>query len=164
VRSALAAAGMTERSIQAAVGSHYRGSAFYRRPPSRPRVQRVADVLGDQGLADLATNDVFWDRVVEVEPLGEQPVFDATVPGTHNFAANSIFAHNSIEQDSDLVMFLWREKERGEEDGGVDEEGEVVNLSLAKHRNGPTGHMKLWFKKRQTRFVQLEEDRVPAYG
>jgi replicative DNA helicase len=70
----------------------------------------------------------------------------------------------SIEQDADLVMFLWREKERGEEETSSDDEGEIVNLSLAKHRNGPTGHVKLWFKKRQTRFVQLEEDRVPAYG
>ena len=56
-----------------------------------------------------------------------------------------------IEQDSDLVMFLWREKERGGED--EDPEGEVINLRLAKHRNGPTGETKLYFRKRQTRFV-----------
>ena len=48
-------------------------------------------------------------------------------------------------------MFLWREKERGDEDN--DAEGEVVNLRLAKHRNGPTGEVKLWFKKGQTRFT-----------
>ena len=33
-----------------------------------------------------------------------------------------------------------------------DSEGEIINLKLAKHRNGPTGETKLWFRKRQTRF------------
>jgi replicative DNA helicase len=28
-----------------------------------------------------------------------------------------------------------------------------VKLHLAKHRNGPTGNVKLWFKKSQTRFI-----------
>ena len=50
-------------------------------------------------------------------------------------------------------MFLWREKERGGDDQDTD--GEVINLKLAKHRNGPTGEIQLWFKKRQTRFVSL---------
>src|SRR5206468_6470096 len=45
----------------------------------------------------------------------------------------------SIEKDADLVMFLWREKERGGED--QDAAGEVVKLKLAKHRNGPTGEI-----------------------
>jgi replicative DNA helicase len=62
----------------------------------------------------------------------------------------------SIEQDSDLVMFLWREKERGGED--EDPEGEVINLRLAKHRNGPTGETKLYFRKRQTRFVSIADE------
>ncbi len=66
----------------------------------------------------------------------------------------------SIEQDADLVMFLWREKERGGED--EDQEGEVINLRLAKHRNGPTGGAKLYFRKRQTRFVSIAEE--PRYA
>ena len=50
-----------------------------------------------------------------------------------------------------------REKERGSDD--QDQEGEVVNLKLAKHRNGPTGEIQLWFRKRQTRFVSYAADR-----
>ncbi len=56
----------------------------------------------------------------------------------------------AIEQDADLVLFLWRERERGQED--QDGDIEEINLHLAKHRNGPTGRMKLMFRKRQTRF------------
>ena len=35
----------------------------------------------------MATNDVFWDSVVSIEPLGVEEVYDATVLGTHNFVA-----------------------------------------------------------------------------
>jgi replicative DNA helicase len=62
----------------------------------------------------------------------------------------------ALEQDSDLVMFLWREKERGAEDR--EQENEVINLRLAKHRNGPTGDTKLLFRKRLTRFVSYAEE------
>ena len=40
-----------------------------------------------------------------------------------------------------------------------DTDGEVINLKLAKHRNGPTGEVQLWFKKRQTRFVSYAGER-----
>ena len=46
--------------------------------------------------------------------------------------------------------FLWREKEKAGEDADID--GEVINVKLAKHRNGPTGDIQLWFRKSQTRF------------
>jgi replicative DNA helicase len=65
----------------------------------------------------------------------------------------------AIEQDADLVVFLWREKERGGEDAEAD--GEVINVHLAKHRNGPTGQLKLWFRKRQTRFENYAYERYP---
>ena len=38
-------------------------------------------------------------------------------------------------------------------------DGEVVKLKLAKHRNGPTGEIDLWFKKAQTRFVNYAGER-----
>jgi len=57
----------------------------------------------------------------------------------------------AIEQDADLVVFLYREKDKPP---GEDEQadGEVINVKLAKHRNGPTGDIQLWFRKSQTRF------------
>jgi replicative DNA helicase len=68
----------------------------------------------------------------------------------------------AIEQDADLVLFLWREKERSNEDHDAD--GEVLNLKLAKHRNGPTGEVQLYFKKRQTRFVSYAGERFAEAG
>ncbi len=55
----------------------------------------------------------------------------------------------SIEQDADLVMFLSRDLNDDKED---EEEFIKVDLSVAKHRNGPIGHIHLKFIPKQTRF------------
>ena len=59
----------------------------------------------------------------------------------------------AIEQDADLVMFLWRDKERGADEG--DHDGEVVNLKLAKHRNGPTDTITVAAQLHLSRFVDM---------
>ena len=53
-------------------------------------------------------------------------------------------------------MFLWREKERAARTRTPT--AKIVNLRLAKHRNGPTGETKLYFRKRQTRFVSYADE------
>lgn len=63
----------------------------------------------------------------------------------------------SVEQDSDLVLFLWK-KRAEHDDNDQTADGEWVNLKLAKHRNGPTGELQLWFRKSQTRFYERERD------
>jgi replicative DNA helicase len=151
--------GMTERAFQAAAGSQYCGSTFYRHAPSRPRLAAVSAVLDDPLLYELATSDLFWDEVAAIEPLGDEPVFDATVLGTHNFIANGIVVHNSLEQDADVVLFLYREGEQNPES-----EVELVKAKVAKHRNGPIGEVPLQFRKSNTRFYTMaREAEVQAY-
>jgi replicative DNA helicase len=95
VRQRLRETGVTTRAFQAAIGTHYCGSALYRTAPSRIRMARIAATLDDDRLARLANSDVFWDGVVAIELLGEEPVYKAVVPGTHNFIADGIFVHSS---------------------------------------------------------------------
>ncbi len=54
----------------------------------------------------------------------------------------------SIEQDADVVSFLYRPD---------DEDRENHTLIVAKHRNGPTGEFPLYFKGDRTRFYEVEE-------
>jgi replicative DNA helicase len=115
---------------------------------SRRQLLRVADITGDVWLADLATSDVTWDEIVAIEPLGPQPVFDATIDVTHNFVANGIVAHNSLEQDADVVMFLYRD-EVYHQDSPDKGSAEVI---IAKHRAGPIGTKRLVFLGQYTRF------------
>jgi replicative DNA helicase len=61
----------------------------------------------------------------------------------------------SIEQDSDVVIFLYREAEQN-----PDSEVELLKAKVAKHRNGPIGEVPLQFRKANTRFytVTTHED------
>lgn len=61
----------------------------------------------------------------------------------------------SIEQDADMVLFLWKKKSEDEEADAA-AGGEWINAKLAKNRNGPTGELTLWFRKAQTRFYPME--------
>src|SRR3954451_17808601 len=58
----------------------------------------------------------------------------------------------SIEQDADLVMFVYRDEYYNPED--TDSAG-IAELILAKHRNGATGSEKLAFQKRYAKFADL---------
>jgi replicative DNA helicase len=57
----------------------------------------------------------------------------------------------NIEQDSDLIMMLYREEYY---DPDTSDRG-IAEMILAKHRNGPTGTVKLLFEKEYTRFRNL---------
>jgi replicative DNA helicase len=151
--SALSRAGMTHRHLASAIGEDYCGSYLLgstRRPrsSSRERLERIASAVESKALMDLAASDVLWDRVVAIEPLGVQPVFDATVRSTHNFIANGVVAHNSLEQDADVVIFLYRDEVYNKEspDRGA------ADVIVAKHRAGPTGAMRLVFRGQYARF------------
>ncbi|MBQ0864385.1 replicative DNA helicase [Streptomyces sp. RK75] len=153
VRTVLREQSVTTRAFQAALGTKYCGSALYESAPSRARLSRVADVLSDAGLEMLATSDVFWDEVVSIESVGEQEVYDATVLGTHNFVANGIHVHNSIEQDADMVILLHREDAYEKESPRAGE----ADLIVAKHRNGPTATITVAFQGHYSRFVDMAQ-------
>jgi replicative DNA helicase len=103
-------------------------------------------------LARLAQSDVYWDKVTSIEQEGIEDVFDMTVPGLHNFVANDVIVHNSIEQDSDVVMFVYREEVYNPET----EKQNIAEIIVAKHRNGPTGVVPLYFRKDVAQFVEVE--------
>jgi replicative DNA helicase len=149
---AMTAASMSARSLQARMGTEYCGSTLYRAGLSRERAARVAEIVEAPGLARLATSDVYWDEIVSIEPDGEEEVFDLTVEGLHSFVADCIICHNSIEQDADLVMFIYRDEYYNADES--DQQG-LAEVHLAKHRNGPTDMVKLSFLRRFAKFADL---------
>ena len=103
-------------------------------------------------LALLAQSDVYWDEVVSIDVDGDADVYDLTVEKMHNFIANDIMLHNSIEQDADIVMFIYREDVYNPDT----ERKNIADIIVAKHRNGPVGEVSLYFQASQTRFCDLE--------
>jgi replicative DNA helicase len=126
----------------------YAGKGIYSQNLSRERAARLAVELSSEPLAKLARSDIYWDQVMSIEPDGDTDVYDLTVHGSHNFVAQNIVAHNSIEQDSDVVMFIYREEVYKPET----EKQNIAEIIVGKQRNGPTGSVELVFLKQLTRF------------
>ncbi|MDR2336936.1 MAG: replicative DNA helicase [Candidatus Nomurabacteria bacterium] len=59
----------------------------------------------------------------------------------------------SIEQDADIVMFIYREDYYNPET----ERQHITDLIIAKHRNGPTGKIELYFHPERLRFMSLDK-------
>jgi replicative DNA helicase len=150
IGEALAAKGITHRDLSAATNSTF-ADATRRFAPGRARLHGVAAMLEDREIHALATSDVFWDKIVEITSIGEQDVYDGTVSGTHNFVANGLSVHNSLEQDSDMVILLHRPDafERDDPRGGE------ADLILGKHRNGPTKTITVAHQLHLSRFTNM---------
>ncbi len=148
---AMSLAGITSQQLQASINTQYRGTRLYASNISRDRAALVARVVCSKPLQLLANSDVYWDRIVSIELDGEEEVYDLTVEKFHNFIANNIILHNSLEQDADVVAFIYREEQYNR----TDENAGIAEILIAKQRNGPTGTVKLAFLKEFTRFENM---------
>ncbi|GIV76964.1 MAG: replicative DNA helicase [Litorilinea sp.] len=139
-------------------GTSYGGSSHFQFAPSRKMVADYAELLDDPILQQWAESDLFWDRVVNLIPDGEEDVYDLTVPGPACWLADGIVSHNSgsIEQDADVVLFIYREDYYIED---TDRQN-IADVLVAKHRHGSTGTASLYFRKELTQFRDLEIQRT----
>ncbi len=142
------------RKLAEDLNMKYCGTTLYKQNLSRQRAFRVAQAINSKELLQLSQSDIYWDEIVSIESDGETEVFDLTVENLHNFEANGFLPHNSIEQDADVVAFIYREDyyKPTEENAGIAE------LLISKQRNGPTGTVKLAFLKEFTRFENYYGD------
>jgi replicative DNA helicase len=118
-----------------------------------PQISSMTQAVRSQPLTLLAHSDVYWDEIVSIEADGEEEVYDLTVENFHNFVADNIIVHNSIEQDADVVMFIYRDDVYNPDS----ERKNIADIIIAKHRNGPVGEVSLYFQANQTRFRDLED-------
>jgi replicative DNA helicase len=65
----------------------------------------------------------------------------------------------NIEQDADLVMFVYRDEYYN---GDESENPGVAEVIIGKHRNGPVGKVELTFLDRYPKFVSIARDRGAA--
>lgn len=116
---------------------------------------QLAAIVGSDALQRLAPSHVYWDEIVAIEAEGSEDVYDLSVPELHNFVADDFIVHNSIEQDADVVIFIYREDYYSED---TDRQN-IADLMVAKHRHGSTGTVSLYFRKELTQFRDLELQR-----
>lgn len=87
--------------------------------------------------------------IVALSQLSRAPELRAD----HRPILSDLRESGAIEQDADIVMFLYRDDYYTKEESEKPNIGEVI---IAKHRNGPTGTVELMFKKEFTKFLNLQ--------
>ena len=103
------------------------------------RVQEVSEI--SQGLKNLA-------RELKVPILALAQLSRAMEARGGRPRLSDLRESGSIEQDADVVMFLYREDE---------DVREIVACSIEKHRNGPTGNFNVYFNGKQVSFFDIEK-------
>jgi replicative DNA helicase len=110
------------------------------------RVQEVSFV--SQGLKNLA-------RELKIPVLAISQLSRAVEQrGTKKPQLSDLRESGSIEQDSDVVMFLYQEEES---EDLLDQNKRLVKLFIAKHRNGPVGEIDLMFRGDRVKFYGVEK-------
>ena len=119
------------------------------------RTQEVSAI--SRGLKALAKE--LRVPVVALSQLSRAP--ESRGAGDHRPQLADLRESGAIEQDADVVMFIFREEVYKPDDPELDGRAEII---IAKQRNGPTGRIKLAFLKRSTRFESLaqQDDDEPA--
>jgi replicative DNA helicase len=156
VKAAMRERGISQRPVAAMRGTAFGGAAHFTFAPSRDVLASYAELLDDDSLRTEATNDLFWDRIVSIEPVGEEDVYDLTVPGPASWIANTaIISHNSgaIEQDSDVILFIYRDVVYNKEA----ENPHIAEVIIGKNRHGAIGTVETHFEGRFTRFENLSQ-------
>jgi replicative DNA helicase len=115
------------------------------------RVQEVSEI--SRGLKQLA-------RELKVPVLAlSQLSRGVEQRGSAEPRLSDLRESGSIEQDADVVIFLYREGEQNTE-----AEVDLVKAKVAKHRNGPIGEVPLQFRKANTRFYTVAaREEIAAY-
>ncbi len=72
----------------------------------RATVLSLARFFGSQRLQQAAQSDIFWDRVVSIEPSGEEDTYDLTIAEDHNFVADGLIVHNSHSTAYALIAYM----------------------------------------------------------
>ena len=111
------------------------------------RTQEVSSI--SRGLKALAKE--MQVPVIALSQLSRAP---ESRGGDHRPQLADLRESGSIEQDADLVMFIFREEVYKQDDPDLQGRAEVI---IAKQRNGPIGRVKMAFIKNSTRFESLAE-------
>ncbi len=114
------------------------------------RIQEISDI--SRSLKALAKE--LNVPVIALSQLSRAPELRTD----HRPVLSDLRESGSIEQDSDLVIFIYREELY---DPNTEKQG-IADIIVAKHRNGPTGQFGLYFFKETTRFTNLAVHEEPV--
>lgn len=112
------------------------------------------DQVKQETLQNLSLNKGLNGKLVmeakhirQIKLLNKEKVYDVTLHNYPNFLVHNSIVHNSIEQDADLILMLYK---------NIDEDVDnTIDIVVAKHRNGPIGSFRLLFYAETCKFSNI---------
>lgn len=100
-------------------------------------------------------NDKFiieLNTIKNIKKLIKNKVYDIVAKEYQNFIVNKYIVHNSIEQDADLILMLYKNKDN------IDKK--IIEIVIAKHRTGSIGSFQLLFHKDTGKFEDINNNNL----
>lgn len=101
---------------------------------------KLENILNSEFIIELNKSE-------KIKRLEKKRVYDITSHEYRNFIINRYIVHNSIEQDADLILMLYKDNE--------EQNNKIIDVIIAKHRNGPIGTFQLLFFTDTCRFNNI---------
>lgn len=86
----------------------------------------------------------------QIKYLKRYYTYDLSLKNYHNFLLKKYLIHNSIEQDADLILMLYKDHNNTN--------NQIIDIIVAKNRHGPIGNFQLIFQAEICKFNHLEQD------
>nr|YP_009397104.1 Replication helicase subunit [Spyridia filamentosa]ARW66290.1 Replication helicase subunit [Spyridia filamentosa] len=90
--------------------------------------------------------------IVQIIAFQYKKTYDININSFFYFKCNNIILHNSIEQDADIVIMLHEQSKEEYKNT----ENKIIDITLCKNRNGPTGSFQLMFSSKSTNFNNID--------
>jgi len=91
-------------------------------------------------------------KLKEIKRLIKNKVYDVVSRESQNFTVEKHIVHNSIEQDADLILMLYKDKENTDQN--------IIDIVIAKNRTGSIGSFELIFHKETGRFEDIKNNNL----
>jgi replicative DNA helicase len=95
IKNVLHDRGWSDEDFAAATNTRFDGSRMWTHAPGRPRLHRISTILEDATLHDLATNDIFWDKVVSIEQLGPRDTYEIVSADGQSYVTRGVILQPS---------------------------------------------------------------------
>ncbi len=90
VKTVLAQRNWSDMDFALATNTRYDGPRMWTHAPGRPRLHRISVILADPALHDLATSDIYWDRIVDIVSVGRREVCGMTEGKRHPIVVQGV--------------------------------------------------------------------------
>jgi replicative DNA helicase len=95
VKTVMAERNWSDKYFASATKTRFDGPRMWTHSPGRTRLHRISVVLADPALHDLATNDIYWDKVSDVASLGRREVCESTMQGGHPVVVHGLLVRDA---------------------------------------------------------------------